>query len=125
MMLLPEHLTTGYRVAQIRMFFQLPLSANHPLSRVPLAYVHWFTRPVARLDEYVHMYVVKRLRRHDGRPVDGIIEMASIFRFVQLIPKFPNNSRTVGNLTPDDFMERSSTFVVNSFADIETYQAVY
>jgi hypothetical protein len=107
------------------MFFRLPLSANHPLSRIPLAYVHWFTRPVARLDEHVNMYVVKRMRREDNSPMDGVIEMASIFRFVQLIPKFPNNSRGVGNLTPDEFMERTNTFLLNSFADMETYQAVY
>jgi hypothetical protein len=124
-MRLPERPIIGYRVAQIRLFFRLLLSANHPLSRVPLAYVHWFTRPVARLDESVNMYVVKRLRRDGGNPVDGIIEMASIFRFVQLIPKFPNNSRAVGDLTPDDFMERTSTFLVNSFTDMEIYQAVY
>ena len=107
------------------MFFRLPLSANHPLSRVPLAYVHWFTRPGVHLDEHVNMYVVKRLRRDDDSVVDGIIKMASIFRFVQLIPKFPDNSRGVGNLTPDEFMERTSTFLLNSFTDMETYQAVY
>ena len=107
------------------MFFRLPLSANHPLSRVPLAYVHWFTHPVAHLDESVNMYVVKRLRREDDTPVDGIIEMASIFWFVQLIPKFPNNTQAVGNLMPDNFMEQTSAFFINSFTDMETYQSVY
>ena len=107
------------------MFFRLHLSSNHPLDRVPLAYVHWFTRPIARLDDFVNMHVVKRLRRRDGSAVDGIIEMHSISRFVQVIPKFPNNSGPIGNLTPDEFMERTDTFIVNSFTDIEIYQAVY
>jgi hypothetical protein len=107
------------------MFFRLHLASNHPYNRAPLAYVHWFTRPAARLDAFVNMYVVKRLRRHDRSAVDGIIEMSSISRFVQLIPKFPNNSGPIGNLTPDEFMERTDTFIVNSFTDMEIYQAVY
>jgi hypothetical protein len=106
------------------MFFRLAIGANHPLDGVPLAYVHWFTRPSMCIEEPVHMCAVKRVRGNDRSPLAGIIAVDSISRFIQLIPKFPNNSHAFQNMDPDSFMEQTDTFLVNSFADMEIYQAV-
>lgn len=115
----------GYRVAQVRMFFRMALGANHPLNMVPLAYVQWFSRPLGHPEKPVQMYIVKRLVRSDGLPFMGVIEMDSIYRFVQLIPKFPANTSPLANKSADSLMENTNTFLINSFTDMETYQTVY
>jgi hypothetical protein len=115
----------GYRVAQVRMFFRMALGANHPLDMVPLAYVQWFSKPLARPEKAVQMYIVKRLVRSDGLPFMSVIEMSSIYRFVQLIPKFPTSTSPLGNKDADSLMENTNTFLINSFTDMETYQTVY
>jgi len=107
------------------MLFRPVISTSHPLDGIPLAYVHWFTRPTARIEEPIHMFAVKRLRRGDMTPCTGIIEVDSISRFIQLIPKFPSSTRALQNIDADYLMDNNDTFLINSFTDMEVYQAVY
>jgi hypothetical protein len=69
------------------------------------------------------MYAVKRLEANDGSPRGAVIDLQSIARFVQLIPRFRGlvNPR----MTENNVMNSNSIFLVNSFLDKETYQAVY
>jgi hypothetical protein len=90
---------------------------------VPLLFVYWFSRPFPRAEEDIKMYQVKRKYTADGRPSAGIVEMASVARFIQLIPRL--GRKVHAQLTKDNAMDRCDTFLVNSFTDKEIYQAVW
>ncbi|KIM29355.1 hypothetical protein M408DRAFT_306317, partial [Serendipita vermifera MAFF 305830] len=116
----------GYRVAQIRMIFSLQLGARHRLDRVPLAYIHWLSPTVARAEQPVGMYRVKRVFRPNGRPFASVISVESIARFVHLIPRFPHDTSNIpSHATPELVTERATSFLINSFADKELFQCVY
>jgi hypothetical protein len=83
------------------MIFRMHLGNHHPLNLVPLAYIHWFTRPLPQPEKNLKMYFVKRLLRNDQSPVTDIIDMESIARFIQVIPKFPGNTKELANSDAD------------------------
>lgn len=69
------------------------------------------------------MYVVRRDRnRRNRQQIRGVIDLSSIFRFVQLIPKF--GPKVDSFLSSSTSMEKAKAFWVNSFADKEIYQVV-
>ena len=90
-----------------------------------MAYIHWFTIQLAKTEKPVDMYVVKRLSRTDGSPFTDIIEVDSIARLVQLVPRFATDTTDLEEETPDGVMETCSRFLINCFTDKETYTAVY
>jgi hypothetical protein len=68
------------------------------------------------------MFVVSRLEE-DGVRNGTIIPIASIARFIQLVPKF--GSITAPELTAQNSMDICRDYYINSFADKEIYQAVW
>jgi hypothetical protein len=101
------------------------LGTHHPLNLVPLAYVHWFTRPLPQPERNLKMYFVKRLLRNDQSPVTDIIDVESIARFIQVIPKFPSNTKELANTDADLIMDRGIPFFITPFTDKEIFQSVY
>jgi hypothetical protein len=71
------------------------------------------------------MYLVKQLLRNDQSPVTDIIDVESIACFVQIIPKFPSNTKELANTDTDIIMDRGIPFYINPFTDKEIFQSVY
>jgi hypothetical protein len=115
--------STGYRVAQVKLIFRLNVPPSSPFFMVPLLLVYWFTHPLPRPEKDVKMYQLKRRFTSDGRPLASIVEMGSVARFVQLIPRL--GRKVHPDLTKDNVMDRCNTFLLNSFTDKEIYQAVW
>jgi hypothetical protein len=90
---------------------------------VPLLLVYWFTRPLPQTEKDTKMYLLKRRHTADGRPLASVIEMGSVARLVQLIPRL--GRKVHPDLTKDNIMDRCDTFLLNSFTDKEIYQAVW
>jgi hypothetical protein len=90
---------------------------------VPLLLVYWFTRPLPQTEKDTKMYLLKRRRTADGRPLASVIEMGSVARLVQLIPRL--GRKVHPELTKDNIMDRCDLFLLNSFTDKEIYQAVW
>ncbi|CCA74944.1 related to Zn-finger domain-containing protein-Laccaria bicolor [Serendipita indica DSM 11827] len=79
----------GYRVAQVRLFFQLHLqSFDRQLVKLPLAYVQFFTQFEDRTERNINMYKVSRLSESGQSRPGTLIPIKSIARFVQLVPDF-------------------------------------
>ena len=88
-----------------------------------LAYVEWFTRPTAASkDVDSGMYVVSRSQTQGCRHA-AIIEVDTILRTCQLVPKFGQRANRVW--TPHNVLELCSTFFVNNFVNHLTYQIIY
>lgn len=113
----------GYRVAQVKLIFRLLVPPTHPYYLIPLALIHWFSRPLPQAEQDVKMYAVKRLEANDGSPCGGVIDLQSVARLVQLVPRF--KGKVNPQVTENNIMNSNSIFLVNSFLDKETYQAVY
>jgi len=115
----------GYRVAQIRMIFSLQAAAKSTeLHQKLLAYVQWFSKPQRQAEGGINMYRVERVMagRH---PKGDIIALDSVWRPVQLIPHFGQRVMGEERLNMFTSMEICRYFYINSFADKETYQAIY
>ena len=120
---LPTYITPGYRVVQVRLLFKVYLQDTmNPLRGKELAYVQHFSKPRPAAERDILMYQVSRQDRNGVRK-GGIIQMDSIARFVQLIPKFGQKAHV--SLTSDNSMDICSDYWVNSFSDKEVYPAVY
>ncbi|KAN0140702.1 hypothetical protein V8E53_001529 [Lactarius tabidus] len=114
-----------FRVAQIRVVFQLPKSAlssvflsSRPAPPTDLAYIEWFT-PFSRPDESHGMHRVSRSLRN-GRRLASIVPLAEVCRSVQLFPVF-------GPVTPPHWqgstvLEECRSFYVNPFLDRHLYR---
>lgn len=124
-MLVNSHFPLGYRVAQLRLIFQLEVDQKHPLFNRPLAYVHLFTLTSAACPNS-QLYKVSKEERSRGRnrqPLGVVVELTSIARPIHLIPHY---GRAVHEcLNSKNSLDLCQTFWVNSFLDKETYQAVY
>jgi hypothetical protein len=70
------------------------------------------------------MYRVERMMLGDN-PKGDIIALDSISRFVQLVPRFGRKVAGEARLDTYTSMDICKYFYINSFADKETYQAVY
>jgi len=114
-----------FRVAQIRVVFQLPKSAVSSIflsSRLAppeaLAYVEWFS-PLAMPNECHGMYRISRSYRDDRR-LASIIPLAEVCRSVHLFPVF-------GSVTPQQWqsstvLEECRAFYINPFLDRHMYR---
>lgn len=121
----------GFRVAQIRVIFQIPEKAKASLfPRLDpgcrprhLAYVEWFSRPgaAAGADPDHGLYRVSRSVRHGSR-LASVIAVDDIERSCHLFPEFgPVATR---EWTTDNVLERCPTFLLNTFVDRNTYMLV-
>jgi hypothetical protein len=124
-MLVHSHLLLGYRVAQLRLIFQLEVDQKHPLFNRPLAYVHLFTLTSTACPNS-QLYKVSKEECGTGRnrrPLGVVVELTSIARAIHLIPHY--GSAVHERLNSQNSLDLCQTFWVNSFLDKETYQAVY
>ena len=124
-MLVHSYIPLGYRVAQLRLIFQLKVDQKHPLFNHPLAYVHLFT-PTSTMCPNSQLYKVSKEEYQRGRirrPLRVVVELTSIARAIHLIPDYGPAVHTC--LNSKNSLDLCQTFWVNSFLDKETYQAVY
>ncbi|CAG8630895.1 9120_t:CDS:10, partial [Acaulospora colombiana] len=70
----------------------------------------------------LNMFEVERLLDRKRRPVGGVVELQSIYRFIQLVPAF--GKKIDHSLRAENSISRCKRFYINSFADKEIYQAV-
>jgi len=120
-----SNLFLGYRIAQVRVVFELPNRAIPEvfgsLTTPPkhLAYVEWFTPLPATPDPKHGMYRVSRLTTENGCRAASIIAIESIVRSVHLIPHFgPVMPRECNSFT---VLELCNSFYVNPFANVQSY----
>lgn len=124
-MLVHSRLPLGYRVAQLRLIFQLEVDQKHPLFNRPLAYVHLFT-PTSNMCPNSQLYKVSKEEYRRGgnlQPLGVVVELTSIARAIHLIPHY--GPAVHKSLNSKNSLDLCQTFWVNSFLDKETYQAVY
>ena len=124
-MLVHSHLLLGYRVAQLRLIFQLEVDQKHPLFNCPLAYVHLFM-PTSMACPNPQLYKVSKEECSRGRnrqPLRVVVELTSIALAIHLIPHYGPAVHKC--LNSKNSLDLCQTFWVNSFLDKETYQAVY
>lgn len=124
-MLVHSHLLLGYRVAQLRLIFQLEVDKKHPLFNRPLAYVHLFTMTSTACPNS-QLYKVSKeecSRGGNRQPLGMVVELSSIARAIHLIPHY--GPAVHKSLNSKNSLDLCQTFWVNSFLDKETYQAVY
>jgi hypothetical protein len=114
----------GYLVAQVRALFRVHLQhSGHPLHRSHLAYVQFFSPPYDNVRKQPNMCVVSRQDGPDHTQRGQIVNMESIARFVQLVPKFGRAmDPTVDAINS---MDIHTDYFLNSFADKEIYQSVW
>ena len=113
----------GCKVAQLRIIF----APEKNCSGVPFfAYVQPFkTAPSAKNtpDSDIKMYKLVRDLRSDRTRKGLIVPLTSIWRPVELIPRFGKACN--GDWTCDTAVESSKEFYLNCFADKSTYIEVY
>jgi hypothetical protein len=86
--------------------------------------VEYFSKPAAVPEDDIFMYRVSR--PGTGMRVDAsVISIASVARFVQLIPVFGPNPEDEAELNANTSMAIVRDYYVNSFADKQIYQSVY
>ncbi|KAH9997085.1 hypothetical protein BJV77DRAFT_1059191 [Russula vinacea] len=124
-----EHANKRYRVAQVRVVFQIPSkSIQHVFqdaasSDLPkhLAYVEWFTPFSARPNPNHLMYRVSRSTRH-GQRLASIIPVESFQWSVHLIPVFGRTAPR--EWTSFSVLEQCSSFYVNPFSDRDSFLTI-
>ena len=95
----------------------------------PLAYIelYKFTSNMANKDH--GMYRVAPSKDAQGRTSVTIIPLTSIRQSCMLIPVFPkpksSNYSDFLKWTPDNVLDKASSFLVNNFLDLYSYQTVY
>ena len=110
-------------MAQVRLIFRVHLLETDVSHHGKcFAYVQWFTTPKRTTEKPIDMFVVSRLEE-DGVRDGSIIPIASITRFIQLVPKF--GSIAAPELRAHNSMAIWRDYYINSFADKEIYQAVW
>jgi hypothetical protein len=108
----------------VRLLFRLYLDSSQPARLLPLAYVEYFSKPSAVPEDDIFMYRVSR--PSTGMNIEAsVIPVASIARFVQLIPVFGPNPVDNKELNSNTSMAIVRDYYVNSFADKQIYQSVY
>lgn len=69
------------------------------------------------------MYLIQRSIRSNGTPFGDVIELSTVSRAIELIPKF--GGVVDPSITAEDSMDRFKWYYINSFSDKEGYKAVY
>lgn len=118
----------GTRIARVRVIFKLPESLDHTPTpsfwpKGPLAYVEWYTSLKPTAEPAHNMYTVKRLLRSDGSISGAIIPLSSIRQSCMLIPIY--GTKAMDGLASNNVLDKTTSFAVNSWTDLYTYQTVW
>lgn len=104
------YLSTGLRVAQVRLIFRLP--EEHGIYSQPLAYVHWFKSLTATPVTDLGMFRVS-LSSHNRRQRASIIPITQILRTCHLIPGYGGG--VDHTWTSESVLDQASFFYLNPY----------
>lgn len=109
MLLILSQISTGLRVAQVRILFDLP--PQFGVISSPLAYVEWFT-PLGVPDDITGMYVVRRsTRRREANS-----EVVTVDRFVRGCHLMGKAGRNMDRAwTSENVLQKATHFWVNNY----------
>ena len=116
--------STGVRVAQVRVVFQIPRRAVDEVAPAldaspHLAYVEWFSPLAAAPDRKNKMYKVMRLTEN-GRRCASIIRVDTILGSVHLFPQLESTT-TPREWNSFTVLEQCNSFYVNPFAGLDSH----
>jgi hypothetical protein len=109
LLLILSQISTGLRVAQVRILFDLP--PQFGVISSPLAYVEWFT-PLGVPDDITGMYVVRRsTRRREANS-----EVVTVDRFVRGCHLMGKAGRNMDRAwTSENVLQKATHFWVNNY----------
>ncbi|KAI0069540.1 hypothetical protein K474DRAFT_1687710 [Panus rudis PR-1116 ss-1] len=114
-----------YRVAQIRVIFELPSKILAMFRGTPppqyLAYVEWFTDFPSNPHPDHGLYRIKRMIQNGAR-MSSIIPLGNIRRSVHLFPRF--GAVAPASWTHHNVLEECTTFYVNAFSDRHAFYTI-
>ena len=122
---------SDFRVAQVRVVFQIPQHAISELFPNPkhlhaaalpthLAYVKWFS-PISATPDKIHLlYKVSRLATHNGDRTASIIPVDSICSSVHLFPRHLIFLQ-LDNLNSSTVLKWCHSFYINPFSNRDNY----
>ena len=114
-----------YRVAQIKVIFELPQALIDMLQTPPqekyFVYVEWFTDFAPSPQPHHGLYRIKHSLQNNLRRA-SVIPIDHIHRSIHLIPKF--GPQVPPTWTSDNVLELCDTFYVNSFSDRHAYHTI-
>ena len=113
---------SGYRVAQVRLIFTLPVHLNF---KKPLAYIEYFTK-FSEQRQGSDLYVVRRSYTTESgsegrRREAAVVCLDSIRRSCHLIPEFTSQIRDK-TWTSSNILEVCSSFYVNHYISRDMFQ---
>ncbi|KAJ7757870.1 hypothetical protein B0H14DRAFT_2404515 [Mycena olivaceomarginata] len=132
-MFIDQRLTeiTGTRVGRVKVLFCLPEKLDDgspPPSNWPkgcLAYVEWFSSFKPRHEENHEMYSISTVPRWaNGFSNASIIPLTDIRQTCQLFPKFGRDD-VDATWTTDNVLDTCTTFYVNNWASLYSYQSIW
>ncbi|KIO16784.1 hypothetical protein M407DRAFT_12650 [Tulasnella calospora MUT 4182] len=86
----PPRSAYRYRVARLRLIFELPVSVAEITPQPTLAYVEWFTELKATRHP-TRMFEVSKLLGRDKMPVGEVIPLSQVMRSCHLIPRWEDD----------------------------------
>ncbi|KIO23145.1 hypothetical protein M407DRAFT_215387 [Tulasnella calospora MUT 4182] len=112
----PPRSTFRYRVARLRLIFELPSSVAVIDPQPILAYVEWFTELKATRHPS-RMFEVSKLIGRDGKPLGEAIPLSQVVRSCHLIPRWEDDLEAPIDAALDTYCN----FFVNDFLDCHCY----
>ena len=112
----------AHEVAQLRVIFTIPdqYLADLFTSRRPIPRYFAYVERFEPFGEKKHgLYHVRRATDSSGDSIASIIAIGNIERSVHLYPNFGNASHP--DWTPENVLDRCSSFYLNSFSDRHAY----
>ena len=112
--------------AQLRVIFTLDHGGKKSMPKEIYGYVEPFKiapNAKGKPDPVINMYRLVRDMGAKKRRKGLFIRLESIWRFIELIPRFGKECPT--GWTCDNAIERASEFYLNCFIDLATYMEVY
>ena len=128
----------GTRVGRVKVIFTLPKTIQRPgyieqapkeWPTEPLAYIEWYRRQASIADKTHGMYKISASYDTQGRGQGSIISLSNIRQSCMLIPIFPKpqtpEAKKLENWTPDNVLDEATSFLINNFLDLYTFQTVW
>jgi hypothetical protein len=113
-----RNLSTGLRVAQVRVIFAVPFHLRLPRIPSHLAYIDWFT-PFRTPNPDSRLYSVSRSFRNNS-PVSEIIPITSIISSCYLTPKFGTKYHPA-RWNSQNILDMCKTFYLTKHIDVDTF----